>query len=92
MSEEWFDKNYRSDETSPADLDAKVLKRARRATRRWAVALMVGAAFTIGIALVLALILTRIELDVPPTERPPPRDLNPPATYLPADESASIGR
>ena len=84
MSEDWFDKNYRSDETSPSDLDAKVLKRARRATRRWVVALTVGAACTIGIALILALILARIELDMPPTERPPPPEMNPPAKYLPA--------
>ena len=89
MSDDWFDKTYRSDETSPAELDAKVLKRARRATRRWAVALMVAAAVTVGIALVLALILAMIELDVPPTERPPPPDMRPPATHLPAAEPAS---
>ena len=90
MSEDWFDKTYRSDETSPAELDARVLRKARRATRRWAVALMAGAAFTIAIALVLAIMLTNIELDVPPTERRPARDTQPWATAdLPADESAS---
>ena len=69
MSEDWFDKTYRSDETSPADLDARVLRRARRATRRWAVALVAGAVLTLAIALILAIVITRIELDVPPTER-----------------------
>ena len=77
MSEDWFDKTYRSDETSPADLDARILKQARRATRRWVVALLAGAAFTIAIALVLAIMLTNIELDVPPTERRPARDTQP---------------
>ena len=90
MSEDWFDKTYRSDETSPAELDARVLRKARRATRRWAVALMAGAAFTIAIALVLAIMLTNIELDVPPTERRPARDTQPSTTVdLPADEAAS---
>lgn len=92
MSEDWFDKTYRSDETSPADLDARVLKQARRATRRWVVALMAGAAATIAIALVLAIVLTNIELDVPPTERRPPRDAEPVAADpLPADEAVNGG-
>ena len=89
MSEDWFDKTYRSDETSPADLDARVLKEARRATRRWAVALVAGAVFTIAIALVLAIVLTSIELDVLPTERWPARDTEPSATADPAGEVAS---
>ena len=89
MSEDWFDKTYRSDETSPADLDARILKQARRATRRWAVALVTGAAFTIAIALVLAIVLTNIELDVPPTGRQPARDTEPSATADPAGEVAS---
>ena len=88
MSEDWFDKTYRSDETSPADLDARVLKEARWASRRWAVALVAGAVFTIAIALVLAIVLTNIELDVPPTGRQPARDREPSATAdLSADES-----
>ena len=89
MSEDWFDKTYRSDETSPPDLDARILKQARRATRRWVVALVAGAAFTIAIALVLAIMLTNIELDVPPTERRHSRDTEPAtADALPADEAA----
>ncbi len=89
MSEDWFDKTYRSDETSPADLDARILKQARRATRRWAVALVAGAVFTIAVALVLAIVLTNIELDVPPTGRQPARDTEPSATADPAGEVAS---
>jgi len=77
MSEDWFDKAYRSDEKSPADLDARILRRARRVTRRWAIALMAGAALTLAIALALAIVLTNVELDVPPTERPAARDGEP---------------
>lgn len=88
MSEDWFDRAYRSDETSPPDLDARILKQARRATRRWVIALIAGAALTIAIALVLAIMLMNIELDVPPTERQPPREVEPPAALtLPADEA-----
>ena len=77
MSEDWFDKTYRSDEKSPADLDARILRQARRVTRRWAIALVAGAAFTVAIALVLAIVLANVELDVPPTERPAARDAEP---------------
>ena len=77
MSEDWFDKSYRSDEKSPADVDARVLRRARRATHRWAVSLVAGGAFTIVAAFVLAAVLTNVELDVPPTERPAARDAEP---------------
>lgn len=88
MSEDWFDRTYRSEETSPPDLDARILKQARRATRRWVVALVAGAAFTIAIALVLAIVLTNVELDVPPAERRPPRDVEPAATdTVPVDEA-----
>ena len=91
MSEDWFDRAYRSDETPPPDLDAKVLKQARRATRRWVIALIAGAALTIAIALTLAIVLMNIELDVPPTERQPPREVEPAAALtLPVDE-AEIG-
>ena len=82
MSEDWFDKTYRSDEQSPSELDARILRRARRATRRWAGSLVAGGAFTIVAALVLAAVLTNVELDVPPTERPAARDEEP---YLAGD-------
>lgn len=74
MSEDWFDKTYRSDDKPPADLDARILKDARRATRRWAGSLVAGGAFTVVVALVLAAVLTNVELDVPPAERPAARD------------------
>ena len=90
MSEDWFDRTYRSDETSPPDLDARILRQARRATRRWVAALVAGAAFTIAIALVLAIVLTNIELDVPPAERRPPSDVEPAATdTVSADEAVN---
>ena len=34
MSDDWFDKTYRSNETTPAELDARVLSAARSAVRR----------------------------------------------------------
>lgn len=90
MSEDWFDRTYRSDETSPPDLDARILKQARRATRRWVIALVAGAVLTIAIALALAIVLMNIELDVPPTERQPPREKEPrTAATVPADETAN---
>lgn len=90
MSEDWFDRTYRSDETSPPDLDARILKQARRATRRWVIALIAGATLTIAIALALAIVLMNIELDVPPTERQPPREVEPAAALtLPVDEAVN---
>ncbi|MDE0054674.1 MAG: hypothetical protein OXP28_09605 [Gammaproteobacteria bacterium] len=77
MSEDWFDKTYRSDETPPAELDARILKTARRATRRWAGSLIAGGVFTIIVALILAAVLTNIELDVPPAERPAASEAGP---------------
>ena len=91
MSEDWFDKTYRSDEKSPADLDARILNDARRATRRWAGSLVAGGAFTIVVALVLAAVLTNVELDVPPTERPAVRDAEPyPAAEIDCVRSLSL--
>lgn len=91
MSEDWFDKTYRSDDKSPADLDARVLKDARRATRRWAGAVVAGGAVTIVVALVLAAVLTNVELDVPPTERPAARDAEPyPAAEFDCVRSLSL--
>ena len=78
MSDDWFDKTYRSEGTPPADLDARILRRARRATRRWAGSLVVAGIFTVAVALILAIVLANIELDVPPTEREPPRGVEPP--------------
>ena len=82
MSDDWFDKTYRSEGTPPADLDARILKRARRATRRWAGSLVAAGIVTVAVALILAIVVTNIELDVPPTERSTPRDVESPA---PAD-------
>lgn len=80
MSDDWFDKTYRSEGTPPADLDARILRRARRATRRWAGSLVAAGIFTVAVALILAIVLANIELDVPPTEREPPRGMEPPPT------------
>ena len=81
MSDDWFDKTYRSEGTPPPDLDARILRRARRATRRWAGSLVAAGIFTVAVALILAIVLTNIELDVPPTERSVPHDVEPsPAT------------
>ena len=71
MSEDWFDKSWRSDERPPADLDARVLAGARRATRRWGVPLAAAAALTVVVALVFAAMLASVELEVAPeSERP----------------------
>ena len=80
MSDDWFDKTYRSEGTPPPDLDARILKRARRATRRWAGSLVAAGIVTVAVALILAIVLTNIELDVPPTERSTPRDVESPPT------------
>ncbi len=91
MSEDWFDKTYRSDETPPAELDARVLKAARRATRRWAGSLVAAGVFTIIVALVLAAVLTNVELDVPPTERPSASEAGPdPAAEGDCERSLSL--
>lgn len=91
MSEDWFDKTYRSDETPPAELDARVLKTARRATRRWAGSLIAGGVVTIIVALALAFVLTNIELDVPPTERPTESEAGPdPAAEGDCERSLSL--
>ncbi len=79
MSDDWFDKTYRSEGTPPADLDERILKRARRATRRWAGSLVAAGIFTVAVALILAIVLTSIELDVPPTERSTPPDVESPS-------------
>ena len=71
MSDDWFDKSYRSEARPPAELDARVLARARRATRRWAVPLAASAGLTVVVALVFAAMLASVELEVPPeSERP----------------------
>jgi len=73
MSDDWFDKSYRSEARPPAELDARVLAGARRATRRWAVPLAASAGLTVVVALVFAAMLASVELEVPPeSERPPP--------------------
>ncbi len=91
MSDDWFDKTYRSEETPPPDLDARILKRARRATRRWAGSLVAAGIFTIAAVLVLAIMLANIELDVPPAERPAAGDVPPyPAAEGDCERSLSL--
>ena len=68
MSDGWFDRSYRSGETPPAELDARVLAAARRATRRWTLPVIAAGAFTIVAAAVLGLLITGHALYVPPGE------------------------
>lgn len=83
MSDHWFDKSYRSEAHPPAELDAKVLARARRATRRWAVPLAASAGLTVVVALVFAAMLASVELEVPPESERPPADRPPVVLDLP---------
>ena len=85
MSEDWFDKSYRSEERPPAELDARVLAAARRATRRWAVPLAAAAVLTVVVALVFAALLASVELEVPPASEPPEADA--PSVALDVPES-----
>ena len=70
MTDGWFDRSYRSDETPPAELDARVLAAARRATRRWTVPAVSAGALTITAVAVLGFLITGHELYVPPHETP----------------------
>ena len=70
MSEDWFDKSYRSDESPPAELDIKILKNARRATRRRGRLLMLGGVFTLTVAVVGSVLLTNVELNYRPAGGP----------------------
>lgn len=83
MSDDWFDKSYRSDAHPPAELDARVLAGARRATRRWAVPLAAAAGLTVVVALMFAAMLASVELEVPPESERPSPDRPPVALDLP---------
>ena len=83
MSDDWFDKSYRSEARPPAELDARVLARARRATRRWAVPLAASAGLTVVVALVFAAMLASVELEVPPDGERPPAETPPVVLDLP---------
>ena len=69
MSDGWFDRSYRSEETPPAELDARILAAACRATRRWTVPVFAAGASTIAAAVVLGLLITGHELYVPSGDR-----------------------
>ena len=84
MSEDWLDKSWRSDERPPADLDARVLAVARRATRRWGVPLAAAAGLTVVVALVFAAMLASVELEVAPEGERPRADAPPVVLDLPA--------
>ena len=87
MSEDWFDRSYRSEERPPAELDARILAGARRATRRWAVPLAAAGILTVVVGLVFAAMLASVELDVPPeSER---ADVDPPPLLLDLPSSAT---
>lgn len=66
MSDGWFDRSYRSVETPPEDLDARILAAARRATRRWTVPAIAAGALTIAAVAVLGFLISGHELYVPP--------------------------
>ena len=87
MSEDWFDKSWRSEARPPAELDARVLAGARRATRRWAVPLAAAAALTVVVALVFAALLASVELDVPPDSERVRANTPPVVLDLPASTS-----
>ena len=70
MSDGWFDRSYRSDETPPAELDARVLAAAHRATRRWTLPLVAAGALTTIAVAVLGFLITGHEQYVPPDEAP----------------------
>ncbi|MDE0342333.1 MAG: hypothetical protein OXK82_04035 [Deltaproteobacteria bacterium] len=70
MSDGWFDRAYRSGETPPAELDARVLAAARRATRRWTLPAVAAGALTIVAAAVLGFLITSHELYVRTDEAP----------------------
>lgn len=84
MSEDWFDRSYRSEERPPAELDARILAGARRATRRWAVPLAAAGTLTVVVGLVFAALLASVELDVPPDSESPAVDAPPLVLDLPS--------
>ena len=70
MSDGWFDRSYRSDEQPPADLDARILAAARRATRRWVVPAIAAGVLTVVAAAVLGFLVTGHEQYVSPNNAP----------------------
>ena len=69
MSDGWFDRSYRSDETPPAELDARVLAAARRATRRWTLPALAAGGLIAAAILILGLLVTGHQLHVPVGDR-----------------------
>ncbi|MCY3795272.1 MAG: hypothetical protein OXG51_12990 [Gammaproteobacteria bacterium] len=69
MSDGWFDRSYRSNETPPAELDARVLAAARRATRRWTLPALAAGALIAAAVLILGLLVTGHQLHVPVGDR-----------------------
>lgn len=65
MSDDRFDRSFRSEESPPAEVDARVLAAARRATRRWVLPLIAAALLTITALAVLGFLVTRHEQYVP---------------------------
>ena len=77
MSDDWFDKTYRSDESTPGDLDDRVLNAARRATRRrWSPPVVAGAA--VAAALAVVLVIPTFD-EVEPSYAKSAKDMAPPA-------------
>ena len=65
MSDDWLDRSYRPDGSPPAEVDARVLWAARRATRRWVLPLIAAAVLTVTALAVLGFLVTRHEQYVP---------------------------
>ena len=68
MSDDWFDRSYRSDDTTPADLDGRILAAARRATRRWTIPVIAAGALTATAATILGILLTQHDLHLAPAK------------------------
>lgn len=69
MSDGWFDRSYRSNETPSAELDARVLAAARRATRRWTLPALAAGVLIAAAVLILGLLVTGHQLHVPVGDR-----------------------
>ena len=66
MSDDWFDRSYRSGESPPPELDARILAAARRATRRWTWPVIAAGILVTAALAILGFLVTEHEQYVPP--------------------------